>query len=299
KYYLDINDSADLSCVEEEGHCRLDITGVADESGSSDPSIHLVANGRSQSYSVLYHSTDGSMKWLKIGPHGAVLFERCFELKTGERFPNAVFGTSSSLWVFSLCSGLSCAEVWQSRYGIRPRDMLGDAAVVAVPGYHSDDLLPRSGTGGGTSSPAGIVLVLRDGGPGAVDVLTASTCMSRTDTDAPTYTLSQLTIHSSQYPFIADTVQDIQAGAGSTPANGLWSLGSMVGALRRTREAEHDADVRFAPAKRTRKGSTSKPGILGLLTAETQEILQGIVTAEESSSDRELSHAREDAAMVS
>jgi hypothetical protein len=308
KYHVAIYDSCNIGNAEDsswedsagkggqDGYV-LDIEGVT-EDASASPSVHLAVNGSSQSMSILYHSADNCMKWMKISTRAELLFERSFDMKTGELFPNAVIGLSGSLWVFSMVSGKSTVEVWQSRYGVRTLDIDGEAAVIRIPGYHSDEV-PVSGSKGNRGSSQAsveVVVALRRVGAEGVGILACSTHVS--PPDEPTYSLSQFTLQASQCAYVLDTLHDLE-GRVSSGGKDLWSLGSLIGSLKRNRKAESDDSKKgvrggaSAAAKRARKGSTQS-GVLDLLTAESQTALKSML--ESSSVVRR--DAIEDAAMV-
>ena len=286
RYLLDICDATELGSNSVEDS-RLAVVVKENVAGA----VHLVSNGSSHSCSLLYRTDQGDMRWLKIDSHGKLLFERNYALLSSEHFPNAVIGLNSSLWVMCMHSGRSTAEVWQSRYGVRLSEVYGDSAIINIRNYHSD-----------VAPSDHVVVALRPAGPSTVSLLACSTNVS--EKDAPTYSLLQLPLHSSQYPFIADTLQDMGGAGGGQVAGGMTSLGSMVGALKRSRRGIEDSAVAVTagvpkptPAKRPRRGSAGTAGVLSVLSTEMQEVLGGAVG--EAGANKDQAGHLEDAAMVS
>lgn len=307
QYHVAIYDSSSIDNAEdsswddivgkgEQSAYVLDIEGVVDDSSVPLP-IHMVVNGFSHSISILYLSNGGCMKWIKISNRAELLFERSFDLKEGDGFPNAIIGQTSSLWVFNMVSGNSKVEVWQSRYGVRPLDIDGDAAVIRIPGYRSDEVTAMCAKGKGVSlNGANTVVALRQVGPDGVGILACSTHVSLPD--GPTYSLSQFTVQVSQCPYVLDTLQELRRGTDGRVSGGkeLWSLGSLVGSLKRIRKSESDDDGKkckgTSVTKRPRKGSTQQ-GVLDLTTSDSQVVLKSFQGSGAVKSD-----AVDDAAMV-
>lgn len=292
KYVVSICDSSSLG---ESNDCTcVDIEGVVDEATSPVP-VHLVVNGASQSLSLVYHSSKSGIRWLKIDSSGEVLFERTFEMSSTELFPNAIIGFSSSLWVMSVRSGNCRAEVWQTRYGVRPVDADGSAVTLRIPGYQSDDAPTTSKSLSYMKTTAAVAL--RPATARALAIVVSSCHLSADE--VPTFSLSQHLFHSSEHSFLRDTLREMDAPvdcnhpSSDEAAGDTWTLASMVGALKRTRNG---SEVEVAKkGKRSRKGS-SQQGAVSLLTSDVQEELRGIMGEKTRADDQD---KQEDAAMVS